>query len=171
MTGAIIVTAPESAVTPPATEASASAAVEIATIEAERDIALATLNAESNEAQTTAVLENAALSDEEDVEWLRAELAALRERCATNEGALSSLETTLVSLSAQVGEMAGGLASLMASLTPPPPLETPPEEVPPLTVENPTEAIGGGEAGQRASHALETVPLPAETPRIRRKWL
>jgi hypothetical protein len=141
----------------------ADAAVAIAEIQADRDVAIAEIQAETTE---TAIEADAAANDE-DVEWLRAELAGLHQRCATQEAALSSLETTLVALSAQVGEMASGLAILLASQMPPTLSEPPTAEPEPTP---PEQALASEAAGSRASDAEPETPA-SEAARRRMRWL
>jgi chromosome segregation ATPase len=104
---------PVTVVTEGAAEANAEAAVAIAEVEAETTVAVAEIAAETRIAE----VEAATAADDEDVQWLRAELATLREQCATNAGALSSLEVSLVALSAQMGELTAAMATLSTQAT------------------------------------------------------
>lgn len=143
----------------------AGAAVAVAEIQADRDVAIAEIQAET----TVAVIE--AGTDDEDVQWLRDELATLQARCATLEGASSSQEAAIVALSAQVGEMASGLAILIASTQPPSlpptPLETVTETPP---AEAPEAVLDDAGAGPRASGGAEP-PGKAAVRQARLRWL
>lgn len=77
----------------------AAAAVEIAKIEADRDIALAEIHTESNEKQTDAVLE--AQEDQEDA-WLRNELDGLSSSHATLAAELSAARDVILALEARL---------------------------------------------------------------------
>jgi hypothetical protein len=159
----VVVVGSPDATTTAAAEATASAAVEIAQIEADRAVAIETIAAET----ARIGIEASTAENEDDVAWLRAELASLRGQCEMNAAGLSSLEAAQVALSAQVGEMASGLTMLVASSTPLPPSETPPETPP---QEAPQNALEGGEGGQRASQEAPDETPPAAR-RQRRRWL
>lgn len=148
---------------PPVTAEAADAAVEIARIEAERDVELATIHTESNEAQTEAVLEAQAEAEDEDVTWLRGELALLQGRCEMNEVALSNLTGEVEMLRQTQATQTDQIAALLlltqppnSEGTPPPDQETPPPD---------------GEAGPRESPAAdpaEEAPPPPANVRKRR---
>lgn len=144
---------------PPSEEATAAAgeaAVDIATVEAERDIAVAKIQAET----TVAVIEaQAEAADDEDVQWLRAQLESLQARCAAAEDGLSRLDLTVATLAEQNAEIRGLLTGLIAASQPPPP---PPSETIPETLDVPASvAAGPGEAETR----------PAARPPRERRWL
>lgn len=150
-------------VTAAAPEAVADGAVEIAQIDADRSVAVATIHAETD----VALAEIAAENDEEDIAWLRGELASLRELSAMNAVGLSALEASMVAMSAQQGEIVSGLATILASQTPPPPLETPPVTE---TVETPAAVLDAGAGGLRdVPEASGRAAVPAQ--RIQRRWL
>lgn len=145
---------------PPSEEATAAAgeaAVDIATVEADRDIAVAEIQAEVTAAVIEAQAEAAA--DDEDVQWLRAQLESLQARCAAAEDGLSRLDLTVATLAEQNAEMRGLLTGLIAASQPPPP---PPSETIPETLDAPASvAAGPGEAETR----------PAARPPRERRWL
>jgi hypothetical protein len=130
--------------------ATSDADVEIARIEAEKDIALAEIHTESNEARTEAVLEAQAETDDgRDVEWLVAELAGLRGSQETHAAELSAVREQVALLQTAQAETAGLLAGLILSQsTPPPPSDTPPE----------TPPSGEGDTAPEGN----TVPEPPE---------
>lgn len=144
---------------PPSEEATAAAgqaAVDIATVEADRDIAVAEIQAEV----TAAVIEaQAEAVDDEDVQWLRAQLESLQARCAAAEDGLSRVDLTVATLAEQNAEMRGLLTGLIAASPPPPP---PPSETIPETLDAPANvAADPGEAETR----------PAARPPRERRWL
>lgn len=163
----VIVATPEA----PASQAD----VDIATIEAARDIELATINAESNETQTEAVLDAQANAEDEDLIWLRGELATLQERCETNAAELLNQRGEMISLRTEHNSMLERLTQAEATqaglllLTPPPNSEQ---------GQQPPETESGGEDGPRenpgeqpppADPAEETPPAPAN--RRKRRFL
>lgn len=151
------------ATTAPAAVATADAAVEIAAIEADRDVTIATVNAE-----TAIAVTEAAATEDEDMVWLNGELSGLSARLATLEGALSNQEATITTLLAQVAEM-GAMVTALSLIQPPHSVTLPATAPDPATADRtpPENALDGGEAGPPAkSAAVKTAP-----PRIRRKWL
>lgn len=151
---------------PAVIEAPASVAdVEIAQIEADRDIALAEIHTESNEAQTEAVLE-AQADDGKDVEWLITELAGLRASQETHAGNLSEHEGRLTAMEHQIAEMSGLLAGLILANPPtpsPPSGEGTGEEIP-----SGEEGTGQEEnTGQEAPPRDQTPKTPARRPIVR----
>jgi hypothetical protein len=155
----VVVAAGDTAATATAAEANAEAAVAIA----EAQEAGATERAQIAADAAVAVTEAAADATEDDVAWLRDELDGLRIQCATNAGALSGLEAQMVSLAAQMTEMAGALASLST----PRPLSA---EPPPQPVTEPSDALASEAGGRRVSSEVQ-----ADGARIqgvpRRRWL
>lgn len=162
-----ITVAAEETPPPVVTEAVAEAAVEIAQIEADRDIALATIHTESNEAQTDAVLEQSAAETDEDVAWLKAELAYLRTQCETNGADLLSEREARTLLQQQMTIQGEQIAALLL-LTPLPNLA---ENQPPAE----TPASDGAEDGPRENPAPDSDPAeetpPAPADKRRRRFL
>lgn len=118
-------------------EAVAEASVEIAEIQAERDVAIAEIQAETTEA----AIEAEAEANDEDVEWLRAELDGLRSSLAMHEAASSAHDGRITELETQIASLTETVTAQAAAillLTPQSPL---PEETPPVT-ESPAEAVG-----------------------------
>lgn len=99
------------------------AAVEIAEIQAGRDVEIAEIQADT----TALALET---QQEEDETWLRDELAGLRGSHAALAESLSGVAQSLESLAEQQAETARQLTELLASSIPQPPLEPPPETIP-----------------------------------------
>jgi hypothetical protein len=138
------------------------AAVEIAEIEAGRDIAIA----ETAAAATTAAIEAdaAARLTMEQTQW--------HESISTLESRLDGLaadhqrtEEGLRTLAAQQTELAQSLTLLTASLTPPASPPTEPEPPPPP---EPPAAPDGANA---SASAPAEAASPPPRPRIQRKWL
>lgn len=149
------------AVTPLAPDpAAADAAVEIATIEAERDVSIAEIAADTQ----IAAIDAATDQEAEDIAWLRGELDGLRARCETLEAGLSGLGDQNRELSAALAmltETVATQAALLASQPAPdlilePPSNPKPAPVPAAILEP------AANAGDR--------PAPAERIRTRR-WL
>jgi hypothetical protein len=145
----------------PAVIAAGEAAVKIAEIEAERDVKLAEISAEAaGEANAEAVEEF-----EEDVEWLRTELAGLRTLCETQRDGLSSAMLMLTAIQDQLRETQAALESHMNQSTPPahsPPIEeAPAAEVP--------SADGQGEASPASAASPRPEPSSEVSPRARRR--
>lgn len=119
--------------TPPSEQqevATAEAAVEIAQIAAERDIAIAEINAET----TATIVEAGAEQDDEDIEWLRGELADLRGQCETLRAELSNTQAMLTETNLRLDQMTETMAAQAAALTllsPPQPSEPEPGPEPP----------------------------------------
>lgn len=157
----VVVASPDAATTAAAGETASAAAVEIATIEAERDVAIETIAAET----ARIGIEAASAEHEDDVEWLRGELAALHEQSAANASNVMALGTQLETVAGQVTELANGL-SILASSTPQTPLEPVPETVP---AEAPAEALASEADGRKASPEAKEQPPAAR--RNRRRWL
>jgi len=109
-----VVVVAEAAPPQPAVEASADAAVEIARIEAD---AAVDMNAANNDA-AVAIADTVA-ADDEDVAWLKSELAGLLARCETNAADLSALQVQMVAMAGQLDLMRSDLTA-MALITPPP---------------------------------------------------
>jgi hypothetical protein len=97
-------------------ETVAEAAVEIAHVEAERDVQLAEISAGA----ATEIAATEAEHDE-DVEWLRSELAGLHTRCATAEAASSALESRLTEMENRQTSMQEQLTALALIHNPPAP--------------------------------------------------
>ena len=135
-----------------AVETATDAAVEIATVQADRDVAIA-------ETQAEAAVEIATVNadaDDEDVAWLRAELATLRQLCETNMAASSSAMEALRETQSQLASLAAMMTEHTNTLSPPahsPPATEPSE--PDADVENPV-----------AEPPTETIP-----PQRRKRWL
>ena len=127
-------------------EALAVAAVQVAEIEAERDIALATIHTEANAEMLSAEMERT---------W-QADLMTLQNDVSTIS--LVSLETQaqVQALATQVAELAGMVTTFS---TPPQPLEPAPEPPLPEETTNPADVAGQPEA------AAEQAAKP------RRRWL
>jgi hypothetical protein len=128
-------------------EALADAAVQVAEIEAERDITLATIHTEANAEMLSAELER---------KW-QVDLTTLQND--VNTISLVSLETQaqVQALATQVAELAG---MVTAFSTPPQPLEPAPEPPLPEETTNPADV-----AGQPEAAAAEPAAKP------RRRWL
>lgn len=129
-------------------------AVRMAEIEAARSVDVAAIHA----ATDRAAIDAGAAADDEDMQWLKAELTALQARCEMNAVSLSSAEAVLATLSNQVAEMAGALLILSQQSTPPLPSEPEPPATPEPEIILPVDAAGG----PRTSHAA-----PAPTPERR----
>ena len=112
---------------PESVEAAGEAAVAIAEIQADRDIEIAQINADTTEA----VIEAAAEAEDEDIAWLKAELADLRARCETSEAASSNALAMVGEVRQEVASLTETVATQAAALillSPPPPSEPPPPE-------------------------------------------
>lgn len=142
----------------------AAATVEVATIEAERDIALA-----QEVTKQVEIAADAAVTDDEDMIWLRGELADLRARCETNAADLLQNQAAMQAMSEQNQQMAEQIAVLTAAAviqreqnpsTPEPGSEPP----------NPPE---GGEGAPGGQGQVQEPPQNPEPParRRERKWL
>jgi hypothetical protein len=107
---------------PESVEAAGEAAVAIAEIQANRDVEIAQINADTTEH----VIEAEAASDDEDIQWLRGELADLRGLCEMNAGALSALQQSNETLNQQVASLTETVATQAAALI----LLTPPQPSP-----------------------------------------
>ena len=141
-------------------EAAGDAAVEIATIQAERDVAIAEIHAEVASEAIEADAE-----DSEDVAWLGSRLAQLQENCDANTAAVISQQATLGTLTEAMETMREQVRTLTEALTlatsPPQPLPTP------ETLES---EVDPSEAG--TPDVAEEMPVPAEPPPQKvRRWL
>lgn len=123
--------------------ATADAAVEIAAIEAQRDVAIAEIQAETSE----------------DEAWLRNELAEFRARSDAHAQTLETMAVRLESMEARMSE-------LMTSLIPPPP-SMEPEPQPETAAQNPSENLESGAADGRK----ESREVAQESRVRRRRWL
>lgn len=122
--------------------AAGEAAVAVAEIQADRDVAIAEIHAETN----VAAIEAEADADDEDVVWLRNELAGLRGQCETNAGELSVLRDAFQSLETQMASLTETVvaqAAILSLLNPPPPSETTPETIPGEPPSGESETTGG----------------------------
>lgn len=143
-----------------AQEAAGEAAVEIAQINADRDVAIAaeqTAQTEAVASTTVAVAEIEADAEDEDVAWLRNELGGLRAQCETARDGLSVLRELVTAQGLQIAEMAGLLAGLTAATIPPTSLQEPAQETETI---NPESVAAAGPRDESA---------PSETTRPRRK--
>lgn len=140
-------------------EVVADAAVEVAQIQADRDVSIAEINA----ATTETIIQ--AQADEDDL-WLRNELGTLSERLAATESLAATQSLEIAAMSGQIADMA---ATILVLTTPPSSSETVPETGP-ETGASPEEGLGtGAPAGQKASpEAPKESPLPV---RAKRVWL
>lgn len=141
-------------------EAVSDAAVEIATIEAGRDVTIAEIQADTAE---TAIEADA--RDDEELTWLRAELDGLRELCVTNAESLSrvsgeneTLRADLTTLTETVGQQAAILLTMQ-------PLQQTPE--PPSS----PEAAPAEPEGVIAEPAAPEAAPQAVAPARKRVWL
>lgn len=142
-----------------APQVAATAAVEIAQINADRDVAIAaeqTAQAAAHTGAIVAVAEVEAETDDEEVIWLKAELASLRVQCETNAGALSALQQVTQAQGQQIAELTGLLSSLTAPL------------IPPQLSANPNPAEPGARAAIEPE-ALPGVGVVPEAMTIRRR--
>jgi outer membrane murein-binding lipoprotein Lpp len=143
----------------PAPEVVANAAVEIAGIAADRDVAIAEIQAETRAKMSDAVdeLEDDVDELEDDVEWLRSELAALRAACEANQAEGTSLRLMVQEMASQWADM----QAMMLSLIPPSPSEQ----------ENPNPLPPDVADGLRENPAPESPPSSAGMGRRRRVLL
>lgn len=126
----------------PTVEAASEAAVEIATIEAERDVKLAEISAETVVALAEAEAEADDDEPDEDILWLQERLAQL-------EGiVLERIEAALTAILARMETMETQLASLSALISPPTGNPTPEAQNPEAAANPP-----GAADGQKESHA------------------
>jgi len=149
---------------PQQTEPLAEAAVEVAQIEANRDIAIAQQHTE----QTRIVAEANDAETEEDIAWLRAELDARRAHCERNENEIQNLRAALLTTQDQVTQLAEQMAMLTGLVMadkPPPPQSTPEPSPNP----NPPDADQDGQ-GKTGEQSPPENPSQ-ESGRRKRKWL
>ena len=154
MNAPVVIVAPPGDGAAVADPAMGEAAVEIAEIEAGRDVTIAEIQAETAETAIEA-------QTQEDETWLREELAGLR---ASQEATAENLQNANLSLTTQaeqIAALAETMAELSSRLTPPPPLPAEPEAL------EPEEALPASAADQPA---LDGAASPAER-RPRRQWL
>lgn len=154
---------------PPAAAAvseAADAAVEIAQIEADRDVAIAELNAGMVEAAADA----AADDFQDDVQWLKATLEDLRAQCAAQAASSSALEVLTVELSNRLSAMETQLTTLAAvtiaeasdqSIQPPSVQEVIPEATSP----------GDVAAGQEAESVVQATDQAVQNAKRRLRFL
>jgi hypothetical protein len=146
----------------PLVETATSAAVEIARIEADRDVSITDRQAGAAEAIAATDAEN-----DEDVAWLRNELDGLRARLAIVEGASSSAEVSRLELSNRLDSLTETQAAL-ALLIPPPPSQ-------PATVEtvetSPSDAPEGALVAAEPETVLPARPEPEPPRKRQRRWL
>ena len=132
----------------------ADAAVEIARIEADRDITIAAIGAET----AAVAIEAAADENDEDVEWLRSELGGLRLSCET-------LAAELADLQVERARTAEALASLdrmlTAALATAEPIPSPPSK--------PDPGPADPAASERADGPPESPEAPP--PARKRRWM
>lgn len=133
----------------PPDPAIAGAAVEIAEIQAARDVTIAEIEADADDAET-----------EEYIAWLRNELAGLQEARAHHAEQLTALELTVTAMAEQLLTMATALSIL----------SLPSPETPPLTAEEPPSAKEAGLKAENADPAPEAPPVEGPARRTRR-WL
>jgi hypothetical protein len=161
---AVVVETPQAATV----EAAADAAVQVAQIQADRDVAIAEVVAETDQAATAARVEIAAVEaeqEDEDVAWLRGELSGLRVRCETAEAGLSGVMQQQNEMQAQLTTLAAMMTAYVETLTPPAHLPARLETAPASQAE-----IDVGNGGVRSEVATE--PEPAPIPKTRkRRWL
>lgn len=126
----------------------ADAAVEIARIEADRDITIAAIGAET----AAVAIEAAADENDEDVEWLRSELGGLRQSCETLAATQAIQSERLAILETQLGTMLA-MAAAEPTLSPPSNPEPGPEPA----------------ASEKADGPPENPEAPP--PARRRRWM
>lgn len=143
----------------------AEAAVEIARVQAERDVAVAEVHAATEVAIQEAITERAELTEEQEVEWLRDELAGLRQRCETNEAALSEHRATMLVMQEQHQQMIAQLAEITAVLTAPTE-QSPPTPEPPSDQNPPPQDDADGQ-GEAPAEPTREEPPPASGKRKR----
>lgn len=146
---------------PPAAsvETVADASVEIAEVNAEASVAIAEVQADAS----VAIAEVTA-TDDEDMQWLRAELTGLRALCETNAVSLSNAEAAIQQQSQQIADLTTSLEVLALIVNPPTPQPNSPE-----TPETPEEVLDGNAAGDGPRDAPEEPARPVK--KSRRRWL
>jgi hypothetical protein len=147
---------PSSALEVAPSAAAHDAAVAVAHVQADRDVAIAEINAET----TALVVAAADAETQEDVEWLRGELDGLQNSLATQGGELSSLRQMVETLASQIAET----AAAMVLLTPPQPSVT----AEPIPEARPEAIESAGADGPRAA---PVEPEAERAPKFRRRWL
>lgn len=141
--------------------------VKVAEIEAARDVAIAKENTAQTEVLADAQTEIAQTQDDEDVAWLRAELADLRGLCGTNGEELSALRATVLTMQEQMQQMADQLLLLTAAATLPP--KEPPTPEPDLNNPPPDDGEGADQGGQKGQDPPQ--PPPDEKKKRGRRYL
>jgi hypothetical protein len=111
------------------------------------------------------VLVAAGETEDEDVTWLRNDLASLRALCETNAGELSALREQVTMLEARQLSTEQ-LTAVLALLTPPP--NSGEENSPPANSEENTGEDGQKDGPEGTNPADETPPAPAPEKRRRR---
>lgn len=147
---------------PVITDAVAEAAVDVARIEAERDIALA-------EIHTEAMTDMAERSDEENIEWLRQTLETLRNDYETQAATLSALAETLALHQGRLDTMEQTQAALILAAAPTIPAEDLTQQQP-LENQEGADQEGQGAPEPGAESALDHEP-EAPVTRQRRGYL
>ena len=139
--------------------------IAVAEIEAQRDIAIAEQHTEQ-----TQIIADASETDDEDVVWLRGELADLRAQCETNAGELSNQRAAMLSMQEVIQTIADQVTVLTAAAvlnnpqdpsTPEPDLPNPP---------NPSGEDGADPGIQNGEQRPPENPVP-HAPKRQRKWL
>ena len=160
--GVVVAETPPPQPSPEVVAAAGETIVEVAQIEAARDVAIA----EEGTEQTRIMAE---AREAEDVEWLRQQLAGLQARCETNAAELSNVRAALLTTQEQLQQTVEQVAVLTEAMTVAIQAEQTPEPgSPPLPPED-ASADGPEEAAQGERTPPENPERPV--PRRKKVWL
>ena len=163
--GVVVAETPPPQPSPEVVAAAGETIVEVAQIEAARDVAIA----EEGTEQTRIMAEAREAREAEDVEWLRQQLAGLQAQCETNAAELSNVRAALLTTQEQLQQTVEQVAVLTEAMTVAIQAEQTPEPgSPPLPPED-ASADGPEEAAQ----GERTPPVNPErlVPRRKKVWL
>lgn len=145
---------------PEVVRAAGGTIVEVAEIEAARDVAIA----EEGTEQARILAE---AREAEDVEWLRRQLDDLRARCETNAAELSAVRAALLTTQEQLRQTEEQVAVLTEAMTAAIQEEPTPEPGSPPPPDEDQGARGEAEQGERTPPENPVPPVPKR----KRVWL
>lgn len=154
---AVVVAQP--APSPAAVTEAAAAAVEVAEIQAQRDVAVAEITA----GRDVAIAEAAAEETDEDIEWLRTELSGLRGLHEANRQALADLAQVVTASQEQIAGLTSLLETHMNMLSPPA------HSAPATTAESPVDLPEAGTAAESEPASAAGTETPEEASAEKRR--
>lgn len=158
---AVVVAQP--APSPAAVTEAAAATVEVAEIQAQRDVAVAEITA----GRDVAIAEAAAEETDEDIEWLRTELSGLRAAHEANRQALADLTQVVTACQGQIAGLTGLLEAHVNM--PSPPAHSAPATTEEGPAESPVDLPEAGTAAESEPASAAGTETPEEASEVKRR--